>query len=267
VFNPLQIDDNVNGRGDVCDDDFDGDLILDLNDDCPAHRNIAAVDFRTLILIPLDPIGVSQRDPRWVVKNQGREIQQLLNSDPGIAVAPMKLGSIDYSGTIFVNTKSDDDYVGFIFGYQSSTRFYSVMWKQRNQTYWDKTPIVAQGKAGVSIKAVNSKSGLGPKLRNALWHSGTTEDEVKLLWHDPLYRGWKDQVAYRWFLQHRPISGLIRLQMFQGTEMMFDTGCLYDKTMQGGKVGLFVFSQKSVIWSDLVIKCEDKIPQECVARM
>ena len=60
---------SVNGRGDVCDDDYDGDLILDLNDDCPANRNITAIDFRTLILIPLDPIGVSQRDPRWVVKN------------------------------------------------------------------------------------------------------------------------------------------------------------------------------------------------------
>ena len=60
---------SVNGRGDVCDDDYDGDLILDLHDDCPTHRNITTIDFRTLILIPLDPIGVSQRDPRWVVKN------------------------------------------------------------------------------------------------------------------------------------------------------------------------------------------------------
>ena len=60
----------VNGRGDVCDDDYDGDLILDLYDDCPAHKNITTIDFRTLILIPLDPIGVSQRDPRWVVKNK-----------------------------------------------------------------------------------------------------------------------------------------------------------------------------------------------------
>ena len=44
--------------------------------------------------------------------------------------------------------------------------------------------------------------------------------------------------------------------MYEGPKLMFDTGCLYDKTIQGGKVGLFVFSQKSVIWSDLQIKCE-----------
>ena len=44
--------------------------------------------------------------------------------------------------------------------------------------------------------------------------------------------------------------------MYEGPKLMFDTGCLYDKTIQGGKIGLFVFSQKSVIWSDLQIKCE-----------
>ena len=66
--------------------------------------------------------------------------------------APLKLGAIDYSGTIFVNTESDDDYAGFIFGYQDSTKFYSVMWKQSNQTYWHLDPAPAHGKAGVSIK-------------------------------------------------------------------------------------------------------------------
>ena len=265
VFNPLQIDDNGNGRGDACDDDFDGDLVLDFEDDCPDNKNITAIDFRTLTLIPLDPVGKAQKDPQWVIRNDGKEIHQLLNSDPGIAVSQVRLGAIDFSGTLFVDTDQDDDYVGFIFGYQDASKFYAVMWKQVNQTYWHQYPSRAQGQAGIQIKAINSKTGVGPHLRNALWHTGDTRDEARLLWHDTKYRGWKDRTAYRWELNHRPLSGLIRLKVYEGKQVMFDTGCLYDKTLLGGKIGLYVFSQKSVIWSDLRIKCENKIPAECMA--
>lgn len=46
-----------------------------------------------------------------------------------------------------------------------------------------------------------------------------------------------------------------RLQVFRGQFVLFDTGCLYDKSLKGGKVGLFVFSQESVVWSDTRIRC------------
>ena len=47
-----------------------------------------------------------------------------------------------------------------------------------------------------------------------------------------------------------------RLQVYDGKDKYFDTGCLFDKSIKGGRVGLFVFSQKSVIWSDIAVKCE-----------
>ena len=58
------------GRGDLCEDDFDGDMIKDYLDDCPANRNVTVLDFRSLILIPLDPIGSSQKDPKWTIRNK-----------------------------------------------------------------------------------------------------------------------------------------------------------------------------------------------------
>ena len=155
---------------------------------------ISKTDFTNLETIALDPHGTSQTDPKWEVSNNGTEVKQSLNSDPGLAIGQDNLEGVDFEGTLFVNTLSDDDYLGFVFSYQSSSKFYVVMWKKERQTYWDYSPFTAVAKAGIQIKLVDSIEGPGEWLRNAMWHSGNTKDHVKLLWQDPNQRGWKSKV-------------------------------------------------------------------------
>uniref|UniRef100_A0A8C5BYL9 Thrombospondin-4 n=1 Tax=Gadus morhua TaxID=8049 RepID=A0A8C5BYL9_GADMO len=262
VPNPDQIDDNNDGVGDICESDFDQDKVIDRIDICPENAEVTLTDFRAYQTVVLDPEGDAQIDPNWVVLNQGMEIVQTMNSDPGLAVGYTAFSGVDFEGTFHVNTVTDDDYAGFIFGYQDSSSFYVVMWKQTEQTYWQATPFRAVAEPGIQLKAVKSTSGPGEHLRNSLWHTGDTNDQVRLLWKDPRNVGWKDKVSYRWYLQHRPQVGYIRARFYEGTELVADSGVTIDTTMRGGRLGVFCFSQENIIWSNLKYRCNDTIPED-----
>lgn len=75
-----------NDVGDICEKDFDGDNVINENDVCPENPQIMNTDFRQYQTVVLDPHGDSQIDPNWVIYNEGAEIVQTANSDPGLAV-------------------------------------------------------------------------------------------------------------------------------------------------------------------------------------
>ncbi|CAL7945170.1 unnamed protein product [Xylocopa violacea] len=261
VYNPDQRRTHHPRIGDACLNDYDNDTVEDRFDNCPNNSLISRTDFTNYKQIPLDPYGTSQVDPHWVILHNGSEIQQLENSDPGIAIGPDRLLDVDFEGTFFIADKSDDDFVGFVFAYQDNSKFYVVTWKKGAQQYWENKPFIAIADAGIMLKLVNSSTGPGEYLRNSLWHKKDTPNQVKILWYDPKKVGWKPDVSYRWQLLHRPKIGLIRFWLYERDQLIADSGNIYDSTFQGGKLGVYCFSQEKITWSNLIYKCTATVPE------
>jgi syndecan 4 len=43
--------------------------------------------------------------------------------------------------------------------------------------------------------------------------------------------------------------------------MVADSGNIFDTVLKGGRLGVFCFSQEMIIWSDLVYRCNDQVPE------
>lgn len=133
------------------------------------------------------------------------------------------------------------------------------MWKKNTQTYWQATPFRAVAEPGIQLKLVYSETGPGQMMRNSLWHTGNTDNQVKVLWKDPRNVGWKERTSYRWHLIHRPKIGLMRLWIYEGSDLVADSKNIFDSTLKGGRLGVFCFSQEMIIWSNLWYKCRGEL--------
>ena len=86
----------------------------------------------------------------WDLSEDKMSVTQLVNADPSIFVSDRVLDHTSISGTWLVDTSDDDDFMGFVFGYQGPGRFYLFDWKGAHQS----DSRVGVAKKGMAIKVV-----------------------------------------------------------------------------------------------------------------
>ena len=71
---------------------------------------------------------------------------------------------MQYRGTWFVNEDQCHGYVGFVFGYQTSSKFYVVMWRHEHRNWYDTNSDNIEDRGG--IKGIQLKVGLAFRNQN-----------------------------------------------------------------------------------------------------
>ncbi|HYG09275.1 MAG TPA: putative Ig domain-containing protein, partial [Pyrinomonadaceae bacterium] len=172
----------------------------------------------------------------WEQNATGDSVIQLHNSDPAMLLSDFNLSNGEMEGTWRVDTSSDDDLMGFVFGYQNSGQFYLFDWKQSDQP-----DGLGFAERGMSLKVFNAPT---PPDGADFWPTAGNGARVRTLYHNTI--PWNDHTEYGFTLQFRP--GQIKIVVKQGDTVLADF-TVNDTTYADGRFGFYNYSQERVRYS------------------
>jgi RHS repeat-associated protein len=180
----------------------------------------------------------SQGASNWVVAPDGLSVEQTRNSAPAALVSDQSFLNLRVTGRFRVDTTGDDDFMGFIFGYQNDKQFYIFDWKQGRQG-----SLGGIAERGMSIKRFDAGD---RELSEAdFWWSNASRENMTVL-VQPNDIPWVDFQDYDITLDFTP--GRIVVEVFrEGT--LLDRLEATDDTFTGGRFGFYNYSQDSVIYN------------------
>ena len=200
----------------------------------PAAQSLAVsvpVDLGTWSVVQYDHAG-GQPNANWVLSSGNTVADQTVNADASILLSDFDIAGTALDGSWRVHTTSDDDFMGFVFGYQNRGSYYLFDWKQSDQN--DGTYGFAE--RGMSVKVIHTGAAdpTGPQL----WQSSPPPAAVTVLRHNTI--PWADNTDYQFHLSFFP--GIFNIQVNRGATLL-QSWNVVDGTYGDGKFGFYNFSQ------------------------
>ena len=188
----------------------------------------------------------------WVLSADNLSVTQTVNADPSAFLNNINQTNYTMQGSWQVTTSSDDDFMGFVFGYQDSSHFYLFDWKQANQGYVGVTAL-----EGFSIKKINAPSVAALGLAD-FWSSSDTSYTSILATNYGTDKGWANFNEYDFYLNFQPAS--FQVTVSQGPTELWDI-TVADGMYSSGQFGFYNFSQQSVKYSGFEQTGGEPIPE------
>ena len=200
-----------------------------------AYANAAPIDLSTWSAVDVGWDSSSN----WTPAADGSSVLQTRNGAPTAFVSPESFIGKQFRGSFGVETSSDDDYIGFVFGYNSPTDFLLFDWKQNNQD--------------TSLEGFTLSKFTGPLPANNNVSFWDNDDDVSysnktiLASDHDTTKGWADNTVYDFVLDYTANRIVIQVGLKDSPtlETIFDVSGIFS----AGQFGFYNYSQSQVRYS------------------
>ncbi len=182
---------------------------------------------------PIDLNTWSQAGPtgngNWNVSDDGGSVLQTVNGQPTFFISPTDFIDVTINGTLRVETTSDDDFIGFVFGYReplgtgTTGDFLLFDWKQGQQSG------AAPGFTLTRVDGTVGSSGWWPHTSSAMEVLSSDVGAGK---------GWQDHTTHDFELIYRSDYIRVRIDGLTVAEV--------DGVFEPGRFGFYNYSQAQV---------------------
>lgn len=201
--------------------------------------------------VPIDLNTWSKRGPaangNWVVAPDGSTVLQTINGNPTFFVSAADQINTTLRGRIRVQTTGDDDFIGFVFGFNAPVStgndmdFLLFDWKQTNQASGGFTAFEGFALSRVQGTITNYLPGFWGRTDSAGFDNLATNYGTAL--------GWEDNVEYEFTMLYQ--TSRLKIDIAGGA---FGTGTtIFDLAgnFPVGRFGFYNYSQAQVRYSGL----------------
>ncbi len=189
----------------------------------------------------------------WEVAADGSSVLQTINGSATFFTSTNSFINSEFTGSFSVNANGDNDFIGFVFGFNGLDDFYLFDWKQGTQSLGGSVI----GYEGFRLSKIST--GFDVNNFNAMWsHAGAGIDVLGTDYGSN--RGWANNTNYEFTLGYS--TSEINISINGGTfnnEQIFHFS---DLNNSAGKFGFYNLSQAGVQYSGFE---EDVCSENCSA--